>query len=212
MLGLYAARLPAVEINATAYRMPTARVVDAWRAQVQGVAGGFTFALKGPQRITHRKRLREVAEEVAFFHAAAAGLGSCRGPELWQLPPNLKKDLPRLQDFLALLPEGARPAFEFRHPSWLDDEVLAALRARGAALVTADRGEGEGETAIVPTARFGYLRLRAPEYGAAALRRWAERILAQPWDEAFVFFKHEDAGVGPVLAQALREELGSAAA
>ncbi|HEY7725474.1 MAG TPA: DUF72 domain-containing protein [Anaeromyxobacteraceae bacterium] len=204
LLGLYAARLPTVEINATFYRMPTARLLESWRAQVPA---GFAFALKGPQRITHHKRLREVAEEAAHFHRTAAGLGPALGPVLWQLPPNLKKDLARLGDFLALLPAAGRPAFEFRHPSWLSDDVLAALSARGAALVVAH--DGERETPFTPTAPFGYLRLRAPGYDAAALRSWAERILAQRWAEAFVYFKHEEEGTGPALARAMMEVLGT---
>jgi uncharacterized protein YecE (DUF72 family) len=205
-LRLYAARLPAVEINNTFYRMPTARLLGAWRAEAPP---GFAFALKGPQAVTHRKRLREVEPEVAHFGAVAAELGPALGPVLWQLPPNLKKDLPRLEAFLALLPEGSRPALEFRHESWLADDVHAALRARGAALVVAH--DGEKETPLVATARFGYLRLRAPDYDAAALRSWADRILSQPWEEAWAFFKHEDQGKGPALAQAMREVLGEAA-
>lgn len=208
LLALYATRLPAVEINATFYRMPTAKVLAAWRAQVPE---GFSFALKGAQRITHVKRLRGAGEETARFHEVAAGLGGSLGPVLWQLPPNLKADLPRLQDFLASLPPGARPAFEFRHPSWRSDEVLAALRARGAALVWAHDGEGE-EPLLADTAGFGYLRLRAPDYDAAALRLWAERILEQPWEEAWVFFKHEDEGKGPALALSMIELLGERAA
>jgi uncharacterized protein YecE (DUF72 family) len=205
-LGLYAARLPAVEINNTFYRMPTAALLAGWGEQVPA---GFSFALKGPQAITHRKRLREASQETAHFHAVAAALGPSLGPVLWQLPPNLKKDLPRLEAFLALLPEGSRPALEFRHESWLADDVSQALRAHGAALVVTH--DGERETPLVPTAGFGYLRLRAPDYPPPALRAWAERILAQPWAEAWVFFKHEDEGKGPALAQAMREVLGAAA-
>lgn len=209
LLSLYAARLPTVEINATFYRMPTEKVLSAWRAQVPA---GFSFALKGAQRITHVKRLREAGEETARFHQVAALLEGSLGPVLWQLPPNLKLDLPRLQDFLASLPPGARPAFEFRHPSWRSDEVLATLKARGAALVWADVGAGEGEEPLLAaTAGFGYLRLRAPDYDPAALRLWAERLLAQPWEEAWVFFKHEEEGKGPALARAMIDLLGEQA-
>lgn len=206
-LALYAARLPSVEINNTFYRMPSPKLLAGWRGQVPA---GFSFALKGPQVITHRKRLREVSEEAAHFHAVASELGPALGPVLWQLPPNLKKDLPRLEAFLALLPAGSRPAFEFRHESWFADDVWEALRARGAALVVAH--DGEKETPLTATAGFGYLRLRGPDYGPDALRAWAGRILAQPWEEAWVFFKHEDEGKGPALAQAMREVLGEAAA
>ena len=183
LLGLYAARLPAVEINNTFYRMPSARVVAGWREQVPA---GFSFAVKGPQVVTHRKRLREVSQETSHFHAVAAELGPSLGPVLWQLPPNLKKDLPRLEAFLALLPPGSRPAFQLQHESWLADDVHRVLESRGAALVAVD--DGEREPPLVATARFGYLRLRAPDYAPDALRAWAARIQAQPWDEAWVFF------------------------
>jgi uncharacterized protein YecE (DUF72 family) len=205
-LALYAARLPAVEINATFYRMPSAEMLAGWRMQVPA---GFSFALKGPQRITHLKRLREVGDETAHFHAVAAALGPALGPLLWQLPPHLKCDLGRLDAFLALLPAGARAAFEFRHESWFAPEVFEALRARGVALVLAD--DGERETPLEATGRFGYLRLRAPDYSASQLAAWAERILAQPWEEAYVFFKHEEEGKGPALAREMMARLGGAA-
>jgi uncharacterized protein YecE (DUF72 family) len=195
MLAAYAARLPAVEVNATFYRTPLARVLAGWRAQVPA---GFVFALKGPQRVTHVKRLAGAAEEVARFHAVAAELGGALGPVLWQLPPSLRKDLPRLRDFLALLPRGGRAAFEFRHESWLADDVLAALADAGAALCVAD--DEARSTPLAATAPFGYLRLRRPDYDDAALARWAERVRAQRWETAFVFFKHEDEARGPAYA------------
>lgn len=207
LLRLYGERFSAVEINNTFYRMPAAAMLAGWREQVPA---SFTFVLKGPQVITHRKRLKEAAQETAHFHEVARALGPQLGPMLWQLPPNLKADLPRLQAFLGLLPAGVRAAFEFRHPSWLDDAVYAALREKGAALVVAH--DEERETPFVATAAFGYLRLRAPGYDPAALRSWAERILSQPWGEAFAFFKHEEEGTGPALAQAMREVLGEAGA
>ncbi len=206
LLGLYAARLPAVEINATFYRMPTPELLAGWRARVPP---GFAFALKGPRRITHVKKLAGAEADVARFHSAAAELGAALGPVLWQLPPGLRKDLPLLEDFLALLPAGTRPALEPRHPSWLSEDVYAALARRGAALVTAHGGEVEAP--LLATSRTGYLRLRAPDYRPDELRAWAERILGQPWDEAWVFFKHEEAGRGPALALALAELLGTAA-
>ncbi len=204
MLAAYAARLPTVEINATFYRMPQARTLAGWRAQVPPA---FVFALKGPQRVTHVKRLAGAEEDVRFFHSVAAELGGALGPVLWQLPPSLKKDLPRLRDFLALLPRGGRAALEFRHASWHDDEVLAALSDAGAALCVAD--DGERPTSVVATAGFGYLRLRRPDYDDAALARWADAVRAQRWDDAFVFFKHEDEARGPAYALRFGELLAS---
>lgn len=196
MLAAYAERLPTVEVNATFYRMPRPEMLAGWRRQAPD---SFVFALKAPQRLTHVRRLSGVAEDVARFLSAAAELGPALGPVLWQLPPTFRKDLPRLRDLLALLPRGGRSAFEFRHESWRDDEVLLALREAGAALCVAD-GE-DGATPLEATAPFGYLRLRRPDYDGAALAAWADRIRAQPWREAFVYFKHEDEGKGPELAR-----------
>jgi uncharacterized protein YecE (DUF72 family) len=207
MLAWYAARLPAVEVNNTFYRMPQARTLAAWRDEVPP---GFVFALKAPQRITHMKRLHDVDETVSAFFRAAVALGPALGPALFQLPPQMKRDLPRLRAFLAILPPGARAAFEFRDRSWFVDEVLADLAARGAALVV-NQSE-EFDPPLVATARWGYLRLRRPAYDAAELAAWAERIRSQPWDDAFVFFKHEDEARGPRFALALAALLGGAQA
>jgi len=201
MLRFYGSRFGAVEINNTFYRMPTEKVLLGWAADVPD---GFTFVLKASQRITHRKRLKDAGEEVAYFLKTANVLGPRLGPTLFQLPPNLKKDLPRLVDFLSHVPDTWRAAFEFRHASWLDDEVFAALRARNAALVVADTDPEEGETEplVIPTlatADWGYLRLRRAGYTNSDLQRWAGTIREQPWKDAFVFFKHEEAGAGPRL-------------
>jgi len=200
MLGYYASRLPAVEINNTFYQMPRRELLEKWAAEVPET---FTFALKAPQRITHRKRLRAAGEDVAYFFAAAAVLGPRLGATLFQLPPHLRKDLPLLQEFLAALPAEQRAAFEFRHASWFDDEVYDALRARGVALCLSDVDEEGRPAPLVPTAGWGYLRLRRPDYGDAELSTWAERLRAQPWSDAFVFFKHEEKGKAAAMATAL---------
>ena len=199
MLRFYAERLPAVEINNTFYRLPKASVLEAWTGQVPD---GFRFAVKASRRITHEKRLKEVADETEYLLRTTATLGVRLGPLLFQLPPNLRKDADRLARFVALLPEGTRAAFEFRHPSWFDEEIFAHLRGRNLALCIADaEGDDAGaETRIVSTASWGYLRLRRPDYGQADLARWAEQVRSQRWDDAYVFFKHEDEGVGPKLA------------
>jgi uncharacterized protein YecE (DUF72 family) len=194
MLAFYAERFPAVEVNNTFYRMPRRSMLAAWRAEAPP---GFLFALKAPQRITHRERLVGSIESLGFFQQAASELGAALGPLLFQLPPFLRKDLPRLKDFLTLLPPGGKVAFEFRHESWFVTEVLTALADAGAALCVADTEEGA--TPLVATAPYGYLRLRRPEYDDAAMGGWLERIHAQPWGDAFVYFKHEDAR-GPAYA------------
>jgi uncharacterized protein YecE (DUF72 family) len=195
MLSAYAARLPAVEINATFYRMPQPKTLATWRGEVPP---SFVFALKAPQRITHQKRLAGAADEVGFFLRTAAELGGSLGPVLWQLPPTFRKDLPRLRAFLELLPRGGRSAFEFRHASWHSDDVLATLSEAGAALCIAD--DEHATTPLAATAGFGYLRLRRPDYDDAALARWAATVRAQPWTDAYVFFKHEDEARGPDYA------------
>lgn len=196
MLRYYAERFPSVEINNTFYRMPSESVLRQWS---EVVPEGFTFVLKASQQITHRKRLKEAGDAVAYFFGVARTLGDRLGPTLIQLPPNLKKDLPRLQAFLETLPEDLRVAFEFRHPSWYEEEVFEALRTRGAALCIAH--DEDQETPLVATAGWGYLRLRQVAYDDAALEQWVQRIRGLPWSETFVFFKHEDAGTGPKLAR-----------
>jgi uncharacterized protein YecE (DUF72 family) len=204
MLRYYAGRLSAVEINNTFYRMPKADVLSRWAEQVPD---GFRFVLKASQQITHRKRLKDAAEAVAYFFQGAVTLGDRMGPVLFQLPPNLKKDLPRLSDFLAVLPPAARCAFEFRHESWFADDVFAALGARGSALCVAE--DEELATPFVATTGWGYLRLRRQDYGEGDLRDRAGKILAQPWSEAYVFYKHEDGGKGPQLAEELTKILST---
>jgi uncharacterized protein YecE (DUF72 family) len=199
MLRYYSSRLPAVEINNTFYRMPRASLLESWAEQVPD---GFAFSLKASQQITHRRRLKDAGEAVSFFLGVATTLGDRLGPVLFQLPPNLKKDLPRLTDFLALLPPGSRNAFEFRHESWFDDEVLEALRSVRAALCWAE--DENLSTPTEATAGWGYLRLRRSDYGEAELGAWADRIRAQAWTDAFVFFKHEEEGTGPRLAGEMR--------
>jgi uncharacterized protein YecE (DUF72 family) len=200
-LRYYGSMFPTVEINNTFYRMPTEKLLLQWAEQVPE---GFRFVLKASQKITHFKRLREVGDEVGYFVRTATALGDKLGPTLVQLPPNMKKDLPRLADFLTLLPPRWKCAVEFRHPSWLEADVYDALRARDAALCVADTDEEEGDAkrppAIVATASWGYLRLRRERYDASALRQWADLVGAQAWTDAYVFFKHEDAGAGPKLA------------
>jgi len=200
MLRYYAGHFPTVEINNTFYRMPAESMLAGW---VNEVPASFRFTLKAPQRITHQKRLREAEQEVAEFLRRAAVLGDQLGVVLFQLPPFLRKDLPRLRDFLALLPSDRRTAFEFRHESWQDDEVYAALRERGAALCVADTDEGD--TPFVCTADNGYLRLRRTHYDDRDLSAWAERVAAQPLQRAYVYFKHEDEALGTRFARRFEE-------
>ncbi|MFQ6023554.1 MAG: DUF72 domain-containing protein [Acidiferrobacterales bacterium] len=196
MLQFYAEQLPAVEINNTFYRLPKANVLESWREQV---SDDFRFALKASRRITHDKRLKDTEEHTEYLLRTVQILGRRLGVILFQLPPYLRKDLPRLERFLDLLPERTPAAFEFRHQSWLDHDVFDRLRARDFALCIADTDE-DSEIPLVATARWGYLRLRRAEYSESALADWVKRLRSQNWDTAYVFFKHEDEGAGPKLA------------
>jgi uncharacterized protein YecE (DUF72 family) len=203
MLAYYAGRFDTVELNNTFYRMPTATAIAGWAAETPPE---FVFALKASRRITHLGRLRDVAEPVGHLLQTVGALGGKLGPVLFQLPPNFRKDAARLAACLGLVPPTVRLAFEFRHASWFDAEVYGLLRSRNAALCVADTEAGT--TPLVPTADFGYLRLRDREYTRAELSRWAEVAGRAEWRDAFVYFKHEESGTGPVLARALLTLLG----
>lgn len=200
MLRYYAERFPTVEINNTFYRMPAESLLERW---AQEVPEGFAFTLKAPHRITHIKRLKGVESDVAEFTRRAAVLGDKLGMLFFQLPPSLRKDLPRLRDFLAALPPGPRVAVEFRHHSWQDDEVYEALRARAASLCVAETDEGSSP--FVCTSDDAYLRLRRTRYDESDLRAWADRIAGQPLSRAYVYFKHEDEALAPLFARLLEE-------
>ena len=196
MLSYYSRRLPAVEINNTFYRLPQATMIENWRAQV---SDEFRFSIKATQRITHIKRLNNVADETKYLLDTSGLLGERLGVVLFQLPPNMKKDSGRLKSFLELLPSDARAAFEFRHESWFDDETFDLLREKDRALVVSDTDD-KPLSEIISTAGWGYLRLRRTAYDENDLADWMKRVEDQKWKDAFVFFKHEDEGVGPKLA------------
>lgn len=201
MLRFYGERFRSVEINNTFYRMPKASMLEAWAAEVPG---DFKFVLKASQKITHIQRLKDVGDSVSYLLEVAGALKERLGPLLFQLPPHLKKDGSRLRDFLGLLPAGRRAAIEFRHQSWFDDEIFGLLREHKAALCIAEAEEGV-EVPFVSTADWGYLRLRRPDYGDSELKSWLERIRQPGWQDAFVFFKHEDEGKGPQMAHRFLE-------
>jgi uncharacterized protein YecE (DUF72 family) len=200
MLRFYAEHFRTVEINNTFYRMPAESMLVQW---ADTVPPDFTFTLKAPRRITHDNRLREAEPNVAEFLRRAESLGSKLGVLLFQLPPYLKKDLPRLRDFLELLPSGKRYAFEFRNDSWQDDEIYETLRNRGAMLCVTDTDEGD--TPFVVTADCGYVRLRRTHYDDADLRAWAASIGEKSVAQTYVYFMHEDEALGTRFARRLSE-------
>ena len=205
MLQFYATRFDTVEINNTFYRMPDTKMLAKWAEQVPD---SFTFILKAPQRITHQKKLAGAEEDVRQLFDVATALGPQLGPVLFQLPPFSRKDAAKLRDFLGVLPPKCKVAFEFRHESWCDDEIYSLLRERDAPICLSDTDEvTDPDALVIPTASWGYMRLRRTEYDDKALADWARRVEKQPWSEAFVFFKHEDEARGPLFAERFREEI-----
>lgn len=198
MLAYYAERFPTVEINYTFYRMPTEKLLAGWAA---GTPDHFTFTLKAPRRITHDAKLQRCEDTLQAFCRAARTLGPKLGALLFQLPPNFRKNVEVLAAFLELLPGDLRTAFEFRHDSWFEEDVFAALRQRGAALCVAD--SEKLKTPVAVTADHAYFRLRDEGYQEADLEAWARTIRDLPAKEAFVYFKHEAQGLGPAFAQRL---------
>ena len=199
MLAWYAERLPTVEINNTFYRMPKTSVLESW---AQSTPEGFRFAIKASRRITHMARLKaeSAADAVGFLYRNLVALGAKRGPVLFQLPPFLKKDLPRLSEFLRLLPEGHGAAFEFRNDSWFSDDVYDLLKGAGAVLCLSER-EDNAPPPLVQTAPWGYVRLRLEAYSDRDLEQWAARLAATAWREAYVYFMHEP--TAPAYARTL---------
>lgn len=206
MLGFYATRFPAVEINNTFYRLPKEKVLRSWAEQVPRQ---FTFAIKASQRITHHARLKPESKElVDYLIRNTSVLGERLGPILFQLPPNLKKDTERLKRFLGELPKERRFTIEFRHESWLEEDVLSALREHDVAMCVAEQPESSCE--VVSTASWGYLRLHRLDYDDAALKEWAKRVSSQTWKDAYVFFKHDEgAGSGPPAVEAFVRHVDS---
>src|SRR3954447_6522686 len=204
MLGFYAQQFTTTEINYTFHRIPAAKTIENWKAQTPA---NFRFGLKAPQKVTHFARLRDCSDTMRYFHDVTSALGEKLGPVLFQLPPNFKKDIVLLADFVNCLPAGLRAAFEFRHESWFADDVFEALRSRGAALCIADMEEIT--TPPVATAGYGYLRLRREDYQSKDVTRWAEfvRLQSAGWSDVFIYFKHEDGAIGPRLAKEMTETL-----
>jgi uncharacterized protein YecE (DUF72 family) len=203
MLNFYASRFSTVEVNNSFYRIPSERVLAGWAEQVPP---DFRFVMKASRRITHNSRLQD-DDALGFFLRAVNPLGPRLGPTLFQLPPTFALDLSRLQAFIAKLPKRWPAALEFRHPSWFEDSVYDLLHSRDLALVGVDEDEGAGKGApLVPTASWGYLRLRRTEYDAPALQQWTREILQQGWSNAFVFLKHEEGSpCGPGAALELQD-------
>jgi uncharacterized protein YecE (DUF72 family) len=205
MLGFYSQHFKTVEINNTFYHMPTKGVLTSWAEQVPD---DFVFALKAPQVITHLKRLKNVEDETGYFFSVLPLLDRKLGPVLFQFPKSFRVNYPALEGFLGLIPNKIACAFEFRSPTWLDEKILELLRQKGCSLCIADVDENPADE-IIPTASWGYLRLRRSDYTDADLSQWMEKILLQKWERVFVFFKHEEAAIGPKTANRFQELIDS---
>ena len=205
MLRYYAQRLDTVEINNTFYRMPKADVLSGWREKVPE---GFVFVLKASQRITHRQKLEDTDDSVAYLWNIALALGPTLGPILFQLPPFLKRDDEKLKRFADKLPRDMRAVLEVRHKSWFDEAVFQILRDHGISLCYSDTDPTDQddpglEQPFIATADYGYVRLRRAAYDEASLSEWIRQMREHAWKEVFVFFKHE--ATAPGLALQTRE-------
>jgi uncharacterized protein YecE (DUF72 family) len=197
MLAYYAERFRTVEINYTFYRLPNEKVLNNWAA---ATPDQFTFTLKAPRRITHDAKLERCEDLLRTFCRTAATLGPKLATLLFQLPPTFRKNAGVLRAFAELLPEGTRAAFEFRHASWLDAEVYEILRSRNLALCVAD--SEKMSTPVAVTADYAYFRLRDEGYQEADLQQWAATVRSLPTaGAAYVYFKHEEQGLGPEFAR-----------
>jgi uncharacterized protein YecE (DUF72 family) len=204
-LRYYASRFPAVEINNTFYRLPKESVIRGWGDQVPE---DFSFTIKASQRITHFQRLKpESAELVDYLVKATSVLGKRLGAILFQLPPNMKKDVERLHGFLDRLPSSPRFAVEFRHESWFDDDVMRALREHDVAMVGIEQEDFSAP--LHSTASWGYVRLHRFDYSTGMLQAWAARLHDTGWNDAYVFFKHDHVpdseGSGPLAVESFRK-------
>jgi uncharacterized protein YecE (DUF72 family) len=203
MLPYFAGRLATTEINYTFHRIPAPKTIENWKAQTPEK---FRFSLKAPQKITHFSKLRNCADTLDYFCRVILQLDQRLGPVLFQLPPGFKKNAEVLSSFLRELPT-LRAAFEFRHESWLDEEIFSLLRGCNIALCIADTEKLS--TPQVVTADYGYLRLRREDYTPDDVKHWTDFVRAQSskWQETFVYFKHEEAGIGPKLAKQMMDSL-----
>ena len=199
MLGFYASKFPTIEINNTFYRLPKENVLLDWASQVPEQ---FSFAIKASQRITHHARLKAESESpLQFLLKNTVTLADKLGPILFQLPPNLKKDIERLKNFIGFLPPDRRYTFEFRHETWWDEDTFAVLRDRDIAMCISE--QAELKCPVVCTASWGYLRLHKLDYDSAALGEWAKCVASQKWTDAYVYFKHDEGiGSGPPAVEA----------
>ena len=205
MLPYYASHFQAVELNNTFYRLPQQSMIETWTAQVPD---NFRFTMKASQLVTHFKKLKDAGKETKAMLQRFAAFEDRMGAVLFRLPPDMKKDIKRLETFLQHLPADPPAAFQLEDPTWLDDEVFALLRSQNRALSVTDTDEMP-LSHIEKTADWGYIRLRRVSYSNSELKKWITRMRDQEWTNTYVFFKHEDEGTGPKLAAQFLKLAGS---
>lgn len=211
----YATQFPTVEINATFYRLPNLKMVHGWHDRAPEK---FVFAVKGSRFITHIKRLKNLERSAANFISRIKPLKEKLGPLLWQLPPNLKKDLPRLENFLKRLPKKFSHAVEFRHPDWIAADTFDLLRKFNAACVGIS--SMRMPLHFSATADFLYVRFHGlaggarHDYTREELQPWAKHIHEQAamGKKVFVYFNNDLNVRAPNNAKLLMEMCGDLAA
>ena len=201
MLNFYSGQFSTVEINNTFYRVPPKSVFETWKKQVPK---DFRFSIKAPQKITHIKRLKDVEEDNKYFVDTIKSLGNKLGIILFQFPPYFKKNIELLQSFVEQIPGNITSAFEFRHESWFEEDLLSLLKEKKFAICLSETDKEPG-IEIISTADKGYLRLRKSDYTKSEIKKWFSKIKKQNWETAFIFFKHEDGAKGPKFAKQLIE-------
>jgi uncharacterized protein YecE (DUF72 family) len=210
-LEFYTSQFPTVEINLTFYRLPTPKMVTGWcRAPEE-----FVFAIKGSRFITHMKKLVNLGEGLNRFFERIKPMRKRVGVILWQLPPMLHKDIPRLASFLKQLPKNYSHAVEFRHPSWLEEETFEVLRKYRAAHVSVSSKAMPMNLQV--TSDLVYIRFHGLENGAAhdykpeELKPWAKHIQEQAGAGklVFVYFNNDLNVRAPGNAKLLMEMTGA---
>jgi uncharacterized protein YecE (DUF72 family) len=210
LLPYYAARLPAVELNNTYYASPTPAKIEAWLA---ATPGDFRFSVKAQRGGSFRALQTDPAGSVAWLTGPYRAFGERLGTVLFRVPDNARRDDAKLAALLAAWPADLPLTMEFQDPSWHVDETFGALAGIGAALCATELPEDTEPPTLRRTGPFLYLRLRRHDYDQADLVTWAARL--EPFlaagDDAFVFFRHDEAGRGAELAVAFREVVGAVA-
>ncbi len=199
MLDYYLEHFDTVEINNSFYKLPAEETFACWR---DATPPGFCFAVKASRFITHNKKLKDPENALENFLPRAEKLGKKLGPVLFQLPPKWHVNVDRLDEFLSVLPKGKRHryAFEFREPTWLNEQVYRVLRRHNAAFCIYELSGFQTENII--TADWTYVRLHGPggkyqgSYSTEQLSSWAEHI--ESWSRklsaVYVYFDNDQAG------------------